>query len=160
MGYTVAAHVAAGAKKADVGHVVLAARVKTAADLQANIAHRFIILVAFGGQPLAQFAGQPARTGNAQLAGIGAGAGGHIDDGLRAGLVQANFGQSHVQRRQINRVNPAQHHILFHGSAHGIAGKAAGHIGQPAQLRAGNIAQRQSDSDGDKALLPLLVHIR
>ena len=83
MRHRVAVLVAADAIEAKIGHMVLAAGIEAAADLDAQAADGLIHLGVLCGQAHAQFSGEAARGSDAELAGIGAGAGGNVDDRVR-----------------------------------------------------------------------------
>ena len=70
--------------------MVLAAGIEAAADLDAETADDFVEFGILRGETLAQFTGESARGGDAELAGVGAGAGSDVDDGFGAG--QREFG--------------------------------------------------------------------
>ena len=159
MRHGVAVEVAADAVEAQIGHVVLAAGVEAAADLDVQALHGFVQGVALGGQALAQLAGQAARGSDAQLAGVGARAGCHVDDGAGASLTQAEGLEGLVQLQQVGLGHPAQDDVLLHGGAHRLAGEAPGQIGQRAQLAGGQVAQGQPDGGGVIAGLALAIGV-
>ena len=130
--HLVAADVAADAVEAEVGDVVLAAGVEAAADLDVQAFDGGVELEALRRQPVAQLAGQAARGGDAELAGVGAGAGRDVDDRLRAGVAEADGVQVAVERRQVGLAHPAQHDVLLDRRAHGLADVAAGDVGEAA----------------------------
>ena len=139
--------------------MVLAARVEAAAHLDAQPADYLVQLVALGQQALAQFAGQAARGGDAQLAGVGAGAGGNVDDGAGAGCRKLRRLQVFMQRRQVVGAHPAQHQVLFHRGSHRFLDVLARHVGHRAHLRRGDVAQRQRDGHRGVARLALCVDV-
>ena len=114
----VARHFAADAVEAEVGHMMLAATIEAAADLDVQIfAPTSSNCETLLGQPLAQFGGQSARGGDAQLAGVGAGAGDDVDDGAGAGIAKSDGFKCLVEFRQIALADPAKDEILLDGGA-------------------------------------------
>ena len=97
----------AGPVEANFGHHMLAAGVEAAANFDADIFDGLIVLPPFDCQALAQLPGQAARAGDAQFAGIGARAGGDVNNGLRAGAVEIEVFEGLIQGRQISFVYPA-----------------------------------------------------
>ena len=129
-----AVDLAAVAEEADVGHVVLAARVEAAADLDPQAADRLVELELLGGEPRAQLAGQAARRRDAELAGVGARAGGDVDDRPGAGRGEVDRLQLRVERRQVVLGDPAQHDVLLDRRADGVADVLAGDVGRAARV--------------------------
>ncbi len=121
----VSADLAADAVEAEVGHVMLAATVEAAADLDVQILHGFVQLETFLGERFVQLGRQSARGGNSQLAGVRAGAGDDIDDRARAGIAKAHGFERLVNFGQIALADPANDEILLDRGANGFLGEAA-----------------------------------
>ena len=95
----VSRHFAADAVETQVGHVMLAATIEAAADLDVQFHDGLVQLKTFLAKPLAQFRRQPARRGNPQLARVRPGAGGDVNDGSRAGIAESRGFEGLVQFR-------------------------------------------------------------
>ena len=80
----------AGSVKAKIGDVVLPARIETAADFDVEILHGLVEVEKLSCQPCSDFSGKTARRGDAQLAGVCAGARRDIDNRAGAGLTQSD----------------------------------------------------------------------
>ncbi len=154
-----AALVAADAVEAEIGNVMLAAGVETAADLDAQVADGVIGGGAVFGETLTELAGQAAGGRDAQLAGIGAGAGGDVDDGAGSGGVQTGGAQAIIERRQIGVAYPAQDDVLLDCGADGLLNILAADVGEGTELIGGEVAEGQGDGDGGVAGLALLVDV-
>jgi hypothetical protein len=85
MGNLPVADVDRHAVKPEIRNVMLAAGIKTSADLDPQILHGFIQHERFRRQPGSQFPGKTTRRGNAQFAGVCSRAGRDVDNssGLR-----------------------------------------------------------------------------
>jgi hypothetical protein len=140
--------------------VVLAAAVEAAGDLDLESRDRLGQRRGFGTQTQAKLPGETPTGGDAELAGVGAGAGRHVDDRLRARRGQPHRGKLRVERGQIPLGDEAQHDVLLDGSAEVVTAIAAGEVGERARLVRGEIAQRQREGRHGVALLPLRPHVR
>ena len=150
------------AVKADVGNVMQAAAVGTAAHLDADFADPLIPQqVVF---PRVQFRphglGQAHRGGNAQFAAVGAGAGDYIGDGVGAGFVEADLPQGGPNIMQPGVRHPAQSQVLLLRGLGPAAGVAAHNIGQTPELGRGQVAADWLDIDHIIAGLFLRGYIR
>ena len=97
------------ADEADVGDVVLAARVRAARDVDAHAADL--------GQPrlferVADVGGEAARLRDREVAGVGAGAGDDVADELGAGFGHADGVEPGEQLGELLLGEPAQHEVL------------------------------------------------
>ena len=101
----------------------------------------------------------PTRRGNAELAGIGAGAGHDVRQAESAGRRQIERRQLLVQGRQIAVGDPAEQQVLVYRRADGIADIPAADGSQRPQLPRRDVAQRQKDGDHRVARLPLRPHV-
>src|SRR5262249_60735319 len=138
---------------------MLPARVETTADLDVQTLHGLVQLDALGHQPRAQLAGEPARGGDAELAGVGARAGGYVDDRLRARRRQLDRPQLVVELRQVGLAHPAKDDVLLDGRPHRVADISPGNLGELAHLPRRDVAERQRDRDHAIARLALLVDV-
>ncbi len=77
-------------------------------------------------QTLVHHGGQSARGGDAELAGVGAGAGDHVLDLAGAAQGQVQLPELGVERRQVGLGDPAQHQVLLDRGANVIAHVLAG----------------------------------
>src|SRR3569833_4781200 len=139
--------------------MVLAAGDEATADLDAETADDFIAHGVLRGEAFAELAGESTGGGDAELAGIGAGAGGDVDDGFGDGGREVRFVQFGVDRGEIGIADPAENEVLFDRSADGFFDVFAGKVGDFAELRAGDIAERKRDGDGGVAFLSLLIDV-
>ena len=151
----VARHFAADAVEAEVGHVMLAATVEAAADLDVQVLDGFVELKTFLAEPFAQFRRQPARRGNSQLAGVRPGAGGDVHDGARAGIAEPGSFECLVQLGQIALADPAKDDVLFDRRANRFPRESARDIRQTIAVGRGDVAERQRDGDHRVAVLLL-----
>ena len=103
---------------------------------------------------------QPSRRGDAELAGVGAGAGGDVADRLRAGTAEAEGVQLAMERRQVRLAHPAQHDVLLDGGADGVADVPAGDVGEPPELIAVDVAEGQAHRHHRVPRLALAVDVR
>ncbi len=142
VGYGDAADLAADAVEADVGGVVLSARVEASADLDPQAFYGFVERVGALGQPAAQLGREAARRGDAELAGVGARAGGDVEDGTRTRQTQSEFFQVGVESRQIGLAHPAQDEVLLHRRANGVLDIATADVCQSPKLIRGEVTQR------------------
>ncbi len=156
----VIARTTAVAEKADIRDVVLPARIEAAAHLDFEFLHGVRHRGNFGSQPLSEFSGQPTRRGNTQLAGIRAGAGSNIDNGIDPRESQTNRLEFGVKLRQIGFGYPTQQNVLFDGRADIIADILSRDVCQAEHLISSNITQGQVDVNRHIILLALLVHVR
>ena len=155
----VIAGAAAVAEEADVGHVMLPAGVKAATDLDFEFAHGIGQQVDLFDQARPQLGGQAARRGDAELAGVGAGASRDIDDGAGVWIAQADFAEIVINRWQIGVSHPAQDDILLNRETYVVADIAAGDIGELEALQGGEIAERRVQRDGAVTALNLAVDV-
>ena len=152
-----------GAVKAERRHVMLAARVGAARDLdvellarldrRGRLARRCAERVFDGG-------GELARAGHGEVAGVGAGARGDVVDGARAGATEAERQELGVQRGQAGLGDEAEHQVLLVREARGAVGELARQLGRAAQLRRGDVAALEPRDDRVVAGLALLDAVR
>src|SRR4051794_19473260 len=140
----------------DVADVVLAAAVGAARHLDVDPArqrvgdpHRL--------DPLLDGAVEAHRAGDAELAGVRAGAGDDVVDLVRAGLAEAERVEAlpHVVDRLV--ADPAQHEVLVHGGAGVAAAEVAHDLREPAELLRREVAAR--DLDLHRAEAPLALRL-
>src|SRR5207249_2353929 len=139
--------------------VVLAAGVKAAADFDAQVLHRLIQLQALFTEAITQLARETARGSDAQFAGVGAGAGGNVDDGGRVRRTQTDRPNGTVKLRKIRLAQPAEENILLYRGAERVLNKSPREVGERAQLLGAGVAERQGHGSGHISPLPLLVNV-
>ena len=139
--------------------MVLTAGVEATADLDAKAADDFIQLRVFRSETLAEFAGEAARSGDAELAGIGAGARRDVNDRFGDRSCESGFLQFGVDSGKIGIAHPSEDEVLFHRAADGFLHVLAGDIREFAHLRGGEIAEWKREGDGRVAFLTLLVDV-
>ncbi len=110
--------------------MMLAATVEAAADLDVQLYNGIVQLEIFLGEPLAQFRGEAARGGNAQLAGVRARAGSDIHDAARARIGQPRGFQRLMQFQEIALADPAKDDILLDGQSDRFLREAARDVRQ------------------------------
>ena len=155
----VAVLITADAVETQIGHMMLATGIEAAAYLDAQVADCLVAGQGAFGQANAQLARQSTRRGNAEFAGVGAGARDRVENRSRARLVQSGALQILVERRQVRLAYPAQHDVLLHRSPHGFIDVGARDSSQGPQLIGGNVAQRQSHGHGRVTGLALRVNV-
>ena len=114
--------------------MVLSAGVEAAADLYVQIFNRFVEVVVILGKPFPQLARQAARGGDPEFAGVGAGAGGHVDHRAGAAAVQPQFPQLAVKRGEVRLADPAEDDVLLDRRSHRVLDVTAADVGQAPQL--------------------------
>ncbi len=120
---------------------------------------RCVNFITFGDEAIAKFAGQSARAGDSELAGVAAGAGNQIGDRSRARLGQADVLQILIQRRDMLHLHPAQNDILLDGGAGVIRCILMNQVSQLPHLHGREIAQWQRDGHRGIARLSLFIDI-
>ena len=149
------ADLAADTREPDVCRVVLTAGVEAAACLHAEVLHRGVELVFDESEPLAELAGDATRRRDAELAGVGARAGGHVGDGAGAGFGEIEGGEALVERRCVGAAQPAEREVLLDGATNRITGVFACEVGKGATLRRREVAERHLADGGEVAVLSL-----
>ena len=155
----VAGHLAADAVETEVGHVVLAATVEAAADLDVQVLHRRVHGKTLLGEPVAQFRRQASRRGDAQFARVGAGARDDIHDGSSPRFSQAHRVQSFVDVYQVAIADPTNDEVLFDGRADRLARESPHDVGEGAKLARGDVTQGKRGRDRGIAFLALGPHV-
>src|SRR2546428_156733 len=154
-----AVHVAGGPVETDAGDVVLAAGVRAAADLDAQVGGRLDQVPAAVAGRSAQGAlhrkRQLARAGDGDLAGLGPGARRRIGQSPRLALSQADDLERPVHRRELFALHPAQEDVLVLRRAYGAVAPVLGDAGDRLELFGGDVAARQGDEGHRVAALPL-----
>ena len=150
---------AACAVEANIGDVVLSARIETTADLDAEALYRLIDLDELCGQAFADFVCKASGGRNPQLAGVGAGAGCDVDDRAGSRVAQTDSLQLLIEIREIGLAHPSQHHVLLDSRTYILPGKLARDVGQLAHLPCRKVSQGKSDRSGGVTGLPLAVHV-
>src|ERR1035438_6068214 len=106
---------------------------------------------------------QPAfrttKSGDAEIAGVGSGAGDHIVDLTGAAGTEAKFAQGGVDLRQARQRKVRQDHVLVDGGAQQAIAGGGGKPRQAAQLIAGQVALIDGHGDGRIPRLLLLLHV-
>ena len=147
-----------GAVEPDVADVVLAAAVGAAGHLDVDLL-RERVLDAHRLDALAHRVVEPHRARDAELAGVGAGAGDDVVDLVGAGVgeVQLLEALPDVVDRLV--AHPAQQEVLVHGGAGVAAGEVAHDVGEPAELLGREVAADDLDLHGREAVLALLLDV-
>src|SRR5581483_2030048 len=145
--------------EAEVGDVVLAATVEASADLDVQVLHGFVGRVALFSDALAELGGETARRGNAELASIGAGARDDINQCPGSGFAETNGVEGLEKLRQVALADPPDHEILLDRGPNGLSGEAADNVAERAELVRRDVAERQSNGDGDVSRLTLRPRI-
>ena len=94
-----------------------------------------------------------------QVAGVRAGARGHIDAGLEAQGVPTQITQDAVHHRQVGFHHVGQEQILTLGDADGLGGVGGQGVEQVSRARRGFIAEGHADAHGKVAFLFLGEHV-
>ena len=146
------------AVEADVRDVMLAAPVGAAAHLDMHLAYQRVgrvhMLHSLGQRPA-----KTHRSGYAELAAIGAGAGDDVRNFVRARAAEADVAQSLPDFVQSILRHPAECEVLLVCDARATTGVLARHICELVELPAVDVAERQPNRDGLVAVLSLRLHI-
>ncbi len=160
MRHRAVADLAAHAVEADVGDVMLAAGVEAARDLDLEILDRLVELEVAGLDAAPQLGGEAARRRDAELAGVGARAGGDVDQRRGAGKRQADGGEIAVERRE----DRAPRSSAGRSSAPPWCADRPplyrrAIAGQRAELARGDVAERQAHGGHRSSRLALRQHV-
>ena len=138
------------AEEADVGDVVLAARVGAAGDVDAHPAH-----LGEAGllERVTDVGGEAARLRDREVAGVGAGARHDVACELGAGLGHAELGEPGVQLGELLLGEAAQHEVLAVGDAH-LDAELALDGGEAAELVGGDVAEAAPRVGAHRAVGP------
>src|SRR6185295_6823108 len=109
--------------------------------------------------PLLHGAVEPHRADDAELAGVGAGAGDDVVDLVRAGFAEPDRAEALPDVVDRLVTDPTQDEVLVHGHARVAAAELAHDLPEPAELLRREVAAGDLDLDGREALLALRLHV-
>src|ERR1022692_1130429 len=156
IGNLAAVDLAGVAIETEIGDPVMAAGVGAAAGLDGEAAHPRVVVLADG---LLQRGAQVHGLGDAEIAGVGSGAGDHIVDLTGAAGAEAKFAQGGIDPRQARQRKVRQNDVLVDGGAQQAIAGGGGKPRQAAQLVAGEVALIDGHGDGGVPRLLLLLHV-
>ena len=146
------------------GRHVLGAGIRTARNLYPQVPQGFPVL----SKPVVHHRGEPGGESlgrsYAETAGVGAGAGGYVLQGVCARGGKIRFPKRGVEGRKRFVGNPPDHEILLYRNPRRAVGEGVGHVGEPPRRFRGDVSQQHSHVDyavprlagrGDVFVLPL-----
>ena len=142
----------------DVADVVLAAAVRAAGHLDVDLA-RQRVGDAHRLDALADRVVEPHRARDAELAGVGAGAGDDVVDLVGAGVAEAELLEALPDVVDRLVAHPAQQEVLVHGGAGVAAGEVAHDLREAAELLGREVAADDLDLHGREAVLALRLDV-
>ena len=160
MRHGMTSNLAADTVESQIGDVMLSATIEAPADLDMQLLYGFVGHKAFFTDLPAEFGRKSARGRYAEFASIGSGARGDIHQRASSGIGKAHSAQGLVEVRQIALSDPANHEVLLDSRANGLFSETAHDVCQGTQLIGSDVAQRQSDIDGDVSGLALRPNIK
>src|SRR5215471_16594804 len=114
---------------------MLAARIKAAADFDAEILDGSIQGERLCSQPRTQLAGKAARRRNPEFARVSARACGDVDNGARSGSTQSDSRELAIEIWQIGLTDPAEHNVLLYSRPNAVTTEAPRQSREFAHLR-------------------------
>src|SRR5262249_6945007 len=126
--------------EAEIGDVMLSARIKASADLDMKIADRFIEREQPIRKARSNLTGKSARRRNPEFARIRTRACNHIEDCPRPGLTQSHAYEFAIQIRKIGFGYPPQYDVLFDRRPKIVAAESPGDVRELPRLCSSHIA--------------------